>query len=140
MTPQQEAANQAARFVTTFNDVILYPTIALLSAVAFLIFLWGLSQYFFNADNEQARQQGIKHITWGIIGLVIMLSAFAILRITTATFGLDDELRCADDPSASGCEDAFLIPSQTGGGPGAGNPGGPGAGNPGGPGAGNPGQ
>lgn len=117
MSPQATAAEEAGKFVTTFNNIILFPTIALLSAVAFLVFLWGVAQYFMNATNDQARQQGVQHITYGIIGLVVMLSAFAILAIATATFGLDEELKCANDPSRSGCDKVFLIPSKTPGTP-----------------------
>lgn len=110
MSPQQQAANEAAGFVAKFNDIILFPTIALLTAVAFLVFLWGCAEYFMGAANDQARQQGVKHITYGIIGLVVMVSAYAILLIATATFGLDDELNCAKDPNASGCSSAFTLP------------------------------
>lgn len=109
-SPEARAAAEAASFVETFNRVILFPTIALLSAVAFLVFLWGVAEYFFNAANEQARQQGVKHITFGIIGLVIMVSALAILSIAAATIGVDDNLRCAQDPSGLGCEDVFALP------------------------------
>lgn len=110
MTPQQKAAAEAASFVEKFNDIILFPTIALLSGVAFLVFLWGVAQYFINANNDQARQQGAQHMTWGIIGLVIMVSAYAIISLAVNTFGLGDQLRCADNPSDAGCEDAFKIP------------------------------
>jgi hypothetical protein len=102
-SPERQAAIEAGNFVADFNRIILFPTIALLSAVAFLVFLWGTSQYFFNAANDQARQEGVKHITFGIIGLVIMVSAFAILSIAASTFGLEDTLNCANDPSAAGC-------------------------------------
>ena len=91
------------QFVERFNEVILYPVIALLTGVAFLVFVWGVAEYLMQADNEQGRQKGVSHITWGLIGLVVMVSAFAILSLAAATFGLDDELRCADDPTASGC-------------------------------------
>jgi hypothetical protein len=110
MSPQQQAAQEAAGFVEKFNSIILYPTIALLSAVAFLVFLWGVAEYFFNATNDQARQEGVKHITYGIIGLVVMLSAFTILSIAAATFGLNDQLDCANDPSGAGCDSAFTLP------------------------------
>jgi hypothetical protein len=102
-------ATEAAAFVAKFNKVILFPTIALLSAVAFLVFLWGTAEYFFNANNDQARSQGVKHITWGIIGLVVMLSAYALLSIAAATFGLNKQLDCATNPTAAGCESAFKI-------------------------------
>ncbi len=110
MTPQQRAAGEAAEFVEKLNEVILYPTIALLSAVAFLVFIWGCVEYFMNAANDQARAQGVKHITYGIIGLVVMVSAYAILAVVAGTFGLTNQLDCADDPTAVGCDTAFELP------------------------------
>ncbi len=111
MSPQQQATSQAASFVAKFNDIILYPTLALLSAVAFLVFLWGCAEYFMNSANDKAREQGVKHITYGIIGLVVMVSAFAILKIAVATFGLSTQLDCANNPTLAGCENAFVVPS-----------------------------
>jgi len=111
MSPQQEAASQAAAFVTKLNDIVIFPLIVLLSAVAFLVFLWGCGQYLMNAGNDTARQEGVKHITFGIIGLVIMVSAYAILKIAVGTFGLDTQLNCADNPSVGGCDTAFTLPT-----------------------------
>jgi len=109
---QDTATALAYDFVNTFNDVILFPTIALLSALAILLFLFGAFQYVVNAADPAARQQGIKHITWGIVGLVVMLSAYTILLLFASTFGLDDELNCANNPGASGC-DGVVIPAGT---------------------------
>jgi uncharacterized membrane protein len=99
MTPQQQAAD----FVSRLNDAILFPLIALLSGVAFLVFVYGAAEYAMNATNESARAEGRKHILFGIIGLFVMVSAFAILTLASGTFGLQDKLRCAENPSASGC-------------------------------------
>lgn len=101
---------EAQAFVDKLNSVILFPTIALLSAVAFFVFLWGTAQYFMNANNDAAREQGVKHITWGIIGLVVMMSAFAILELATSTAGLDNELDCANDP-ANCTNNPFVVPT-----------------------------
>jgi TRAP-type C4-dicarboxylate transport system permease small subunit len=109
MDAQQQAVGEAVKFVTKFNQVFLYPLIALLTAVAFFIFLYGCAKYIINAGNDSARAEGVKHITFGIIGLVIMMTAWAILQIATATFGLSDELNCANNPSAAGCERKFSI-------------------------------
>lgn len=107
MSPQESAAAKAAEFVGKINDIILFPLIALLSGVAFLVFIWGCAQYVMNASNPSGREQGVKHITYGIIGLIIMLSAWAILSLVVATFGLSDELECAGDPD--GCTSAFNL-------------------------------
>jgi uncharacterized membrane protein YidH (DUF202 family) len=110
MTPQQQAAQEAASFVTRLNDAILFPLIALLSGVALLFLLYGCAEYIMNASNDQAREQGKKHITYGIVGLLVMVSAYSVLTLATGTFGLDQQLDCADDPSGSGCGSAFQLP------------------------------
>ncbi len=109
MTPRQQAAQEAAGFVDKVNDIILFPLIALLSGIAFLYFIYGGAVYILNSNNDAAREEGKKNLMYGIIGLVIMFSAFALLNLATNTFGLGDELDCATDPTQSGCEDAFKL-------------------------------
>jgi len=91
------ATTQAYGFVQTFNEVILFPTIALLSAVALLVFMFGCFLYIVRAADPAARAQGVKHITWGIVGMVVMLSAYTIMSIAAGTFGLQDELETANE-------------------------------------------
>lgn len=109
MSPQQKAVGQAASFVDKVNEIVLFPLIALLMAVAFLIFLWGCAEYIFKSGNQAARAEGVKHITFGIIGLVVMVTAWSLLSLATGTFGLSDELECANDPSKAGCDSKFKI-------------------------------
>ena len=80
-------------FVRLLNENILFPLIALMTAVAILVFLWGCFQYMRGADNEEERSQGARHILWGLVGLLVMASAFTILQIAAKTFYLDDELK-----------------------------------------------
>ncbi len=110
MTPQQNAANEAGKFVGKVNEIILFPLIALLSGIAFLFFIYGCAKYIMNAGNDQAREEGKKHIMYGFIGLVVMLSAFAILSISANTFGLGKQLDCAKTPTKTGCDSAFTLP------------------------------
>lgn len=100
---QSPGTEVAASFVAKINEVILFPLITLLIAVALLVLVYGAFQYIAGAANPGIRAEGQKHIMWGIIGMFIMLSAFAILSIAANTFGLGDELDCADNPTASGC-------------------------------------
>lgn len=83
------AADVARDFLAKLNDAILYPIIALLMGVALLVFLWGCFQFIRNADNSSARSEGRQNIMWGIIGMVIMVSAYAILNIAAGTFNLN---------------------------------------------------
>jgi len=111
MTPQQQAAQEAANFVTRLNNAILFPLIALLSGIAFLFFIYGSAVYIFNANNDAARAEGKKHIMYGLIGLTVMVSAYAILTLAVNTFGLGQQLDCANNPGGSGCGSAFTLPT-----------------------------
>jgi hypothetical protein len=84
----QDAVEVAQSFMDRINEVILYPLITLLLAVALLIFLWGAFQFVLGANNPSAREAGQKHILYGIIGMVVMVSAYAILWIAANTFGV----------------------------------------------------
>lgn len=76
----------ARGFLATFNEVILYPLITLMMSVALVVFLYGCFLFIMNAGNEAARSKGRQHILWGIVGMLIMVSAYAILSIAAGTF------------------------------------------------------
>ncbi len=95
--------HEAQDFVARVNDVILYPLITLLMGIALLIFLYGCYEYISHSAESSARETGQAHILWGIVGMVIMLVAYGILGIAAGTFGLSDELDCANNPSSPAC-------------------------------------
>jgi len=105
----KDASDAASGFVATLNEEILFPLIALLSAIALLVFVYGAVVYIFNGGNEMAQAKGKSHIMYGIIGLLIMVSAWGILNVVAGTIGASDKLKCADDPSGAGCPQEFLI-------------------------------
>lgn len=84
--------NSAEQLVHNFNKIILNPVIGLLFAIALLVFLWGVLQYLISGDSETARSEGGKHIMWGLIGLVVMISAFGIINIALSTFGITNSV------------------------------------------------
>jgi hypothetical protein len=80
---------EAARsIVSRIESAILFPLISFMLALALLYFLWGAYEFVANADNDSARDTGKKHMMFGVIGMVVMVSALAILRIAAGTFGL----------------------------------------------------
>lgn len=115
---QSPGSIEAYAFVETFNDVILYPVIILLTGIAFLVFLYGCLIYITHAENSSAREEGRSHIIYSLIGMFVMLVAYAILQIAANTFGLEDVLDCANNPDTPGCAAELRIPSDcSGGGP-----------------------
>ncbi len=70
------------------NEHVLNPLIFLLLALAFIYFFWGIFTFVSNAESSEARELGKRHMIWGVIGIVIMISAYAILGVITGTFGI----------------------------------------------------
>lgn len=95
----------AQGFVDAINQAILFPVIALLMAVAFVVFLYGAFIFVKNANNEAARETGRNHLIYGVIGMLVMLSAFAILNVAANTFGLTTQLDEAGNTSTNGTFD-----------------------------------
>lgn len=74
--------------VDNIKSQIIEPLILLLMALALATFLWGVAQFIQNADNDEGRATGRRHMIWGIIGLFIMVSAFGIINLICDTFSL----------------------------------------------------
>ncbi len=81
-------ADVARGFVAQLNDIIIFPLITLMMGVALLVFLYGCFEFIMNAGNDGARTTGKRHILWGVVGMVVMVSAYAILSIAAGTFGI----------------------------------------------------
>lgn len=79
---------EAKSLVAKLESAILFPLMTLLSAAAFLIFLWGAYQFVLGAEDGSAREEGRRHMLYGIIGLLIIISAYGILKIAAGTFGV----------------------------------------------------
>ena len=67
--------------VALVSTQILRPIVLLLFALATILFLWGVVEFIMNRDNEEERDKGKKHMTWGLVGLVIMVAANGIIWI-----------------------------------------------------------
>lgn len=74
--------------ISRINKVILNPLIGLMFAVALVVFLFGIFQMIAKSEDETARETGRRNIMYGVIGMVIMISVYGIIRIILGTFGL----------------------------------------------------
>lgn len=60
-------------------------------AVALLVFIWGGFEYLRGSSDPAARIAGRRHLLWGVIGFVVMVSAYAILSVASNTIGVDPD-------------------------------------------------
>ena len=67
-------------------NIILVPV---LIAIAFIVFLWGVYKYFiYHGDSESDKMEGRKYAMWGIIGLVVIFSVWALVNILMGALNL----------------------------------------------------
>lgn len=59
---------------------LLNPLIAIVVAVALLVFFWGLAKFIFRlGGDEKAVEEGKRIILWGLIALFVMVSVWGII-------------------------------------------------------------
>lgn len=56
-------------------------------AIAFVIFIWGIFQYFIaGGADEEKRSQGKQLMIWGIVAFFVMSSVWGIVNVFKGTF------------------------------------------------------
>lgn len=84
---------------TLIINIINTVLVPVLFAIAFIIFLWGVFQYFIlGGADEEKRATGQALMLWGIIGFFIMVSIWGLVHILTGTVSLNNNV--PDYPSA----------------------------------------
>jgi heme/copper-type cytochrome/quinol oxidase subunit 2 len=85
-------ALSVASLMGRINEFIINPLITLLFIIAFVMFVWGLFNFFRaksgGGDSEDGVERGKRHIVWGIIGMVIMVSVFGIMQLLITSLGV----------------------------------------------------
>ncbi|MDO8548285.1 MAG: hypothetical protein Q7R71_01280 [bacterium] len=62
--------------------VIINPIIALLFAAGLLLFAWGIIEFLVGSSasgDASKKEDGKRHMLWGIIGMFIMAAAYTLL-------------------------------------------------------------
>ena len=76
------------QIIQKFAQIIVNPSIKIMFAVAFVVFLWGVAEYIKNSSSSESNTKGRDHMVWGLVGMAIMVSAFAIISIVIGTFDI----------------------------------------------------
>lgn len=72
-------------------NIINTVVVPLIFALAFVVFLWGVFQYFIaGAADEEKKEAGKSLMIYGIIGFVVMVSVWGLVNLVVGTFNLND--------------------------------------------------
>lgn len=79
----------AGATIISIIDNVLVPIIF---ALAFLIFIWGIFQYFIQGGHdEEKREKGRSLMVWGLIGFFVMVSVWGLVHLLLGTFNLQNQ-------------------------------------------------
>jgi amino acid transporter len=97
--PLVASAQNAQGIINTVRNIV-DQLIPLALAVALLVFFWGLIKYIWGAAGGEAKAEGQKIMTAGIVGLFLIVAIWGIVGIIANTFGIQTGTRQAP-PSVS---------------------------------------
>lgn len=73
--------NEATKFISNMKLMILNPIIGFMFAVATVMFIYGIVEYIWGAENKDKIEDGKRHMVWGVIGMFVMLVVYGILNV-----------------------------------------------------------
>jgi len=76
--------------IGNINKEIIAPIILLLFVLSLAMFFWGVADYIRGSGSEEVRKVGRDHMMWGLVGIFIMVSAWAIIGILLGTVGVSN--------------------------------------------------
>lgn len=80
---------------------ILNSIIPILIVLGVVYFVWGVITYMIGAD-EEAKKKGRDKVIYGIIGLVVIVGMWGLVRIVANTFGLNNNSAGIQTPCVPG--------------------------------------
>lgn len=89
----QESTFTVKQLMFRVSYYVINPLIVLGFVIALGYFIWGIIDFLANRDsNAEKSQTGKDHMLYGTIGMIIMVSSFAILRFLASAIGADNRI------------------------------------------------
>lgn len=75
-------------FISTLTGLIANRLIPLMTALALLVFLWGMAQSVWKGNSDKGRQEGKNLAIWGLLALFVMVSVWGLVRVLQQEFNV----------------------------------------------------
>ena len=76
-----------ASVISPIVAAVVDPVVELMFAVALIVFVWGVVEMMLKGGDAEARIKGRNHMLGGVIGMLIMVSAWGIVNLISNTLG-----------------------------------------------------
>ncbi len=73
--------------LTTSLSRVLGRVVPIIIGFALVVFLWGILKYIWSGSDEKQRIESRQFMLWGIIGLAVMVSVWALVGIIARLSG-----------------------------------------------------
>ncbi len=71
------------------KEQIIDPAVLVLFTAGLLLFMVGLVQYMNTLRQGGNPKEGVQHMIWGMVGMLIMVSVTGIIALISGTIGVD---------------------------------------------------
>lgn len=79
---------EICEIVGKLTEIIINPALALIFSFGLLVFVYGLVEFIWGLSQEtDKKKEGKQHMLWGLIGMFVMVSAIAIIKIIASVVG-----------------------------------------------------
>lgn len=78
----------ASQLIDRLVEYIINPAILIVFTAGFFMFVWGIVQFLWNLE-EGVQSDGKRHMVWGIVGMLVMVSVYGIIALIDNTFSLN---------------------------------------------------
>lgn len=79
---------EVTELLRRINNAIVNPIILLAFSASLLVFFWGIVEFIRSETVDKSRAQGQRKIIYGLVGMLVMISAYGIIGLILDTLGL----------------------------------------------------
>lgn len=84
--------NAGVQLLDRIELYVIDPILAAVFTLGLFLFFWGIVEYLWELKDGKADGDGRKHMLWGMVGMLIMVSVYGIINIIVNTLELDDAM------------------------------------------------
>ncbi len=82
--------NAGLTILERINTFVVNPIIAVIFSLGLFLFFVGIVEYLWEIKDGKTDGDGRKHLIYGLVGMLIMVSVYGIINMIVNTFELDD--------------------------------------------------